>query len=76
MITSDSLWAEFADRKLAQAMAVGNAWSRYHMTQKEKQASMNLAAGDEMQFYFFDGKIGRIVIDHRARGAYIEREQP
>ena len=76
IITSDSLWAEFTERKLSKALAIGNAWSRYHMNQKEKQASKNLAAGEEMQFYFTGGKIERIIIDRRARGAYLEREQP
>jgi hypothetical protein len=70
LICGDSLWAEFAQRKLERAAVMGRAWSRYHQLERERAAGRNLAAGDRMDFAFRDGRIARISVRGGARGAY------
>ncbi|MDI6739119.1 MAG: LptA/OstA family protein [Candidatus Edwardsbacteria bacterium] len=72
MITGDSLWAAFEQKKIARAKVMDNAWSRYHQLAKDKTAGRNLAAGALMDFTFRDGRIARITITGGARGAYLE----
>lgn len=72
LITGDSLWAEFEQRKIARSAVTGNAWSRYHQRDAAGVAGRNLAAGARMDFSFRDGRIARITIRDSARGAYRE----
>lgn len=72
LICGDSLWAEFAQRKIDRAAVMGHAWSRYHQREQERAVGRNLAAGDRMEFSFRDGRIARISVRSGARGAYRE----
>jgi lipopolysaccharide transport protein LptA len=74
LISSDSLWAEFDGNKLSYAHAWGNVFARYHHRERGKTTGKNLSQGQEMQFYFNQGKPSRVLIEKGARGAYSSRE--
>ncbi|MBU1355014.1 MAG: hypothetical protein KJ620_00400 [Candidatus Edwardsbacteria bacterium] len=76
LIKCDSLWIEFAQGKLSQARATGSAWSRYHQLDKGKVSGWNVTAGDQMEFYFSEGKIDKLKVNQKSRGAYFELEKP
>ena len=75
VITGDSLWADFAQRRISRARVMDNAWSRYHQQAAGKMTGRNLAAGRLMDFTFSGGRISRITISTDARGAYREQER-
>jgi lipopolysaccharide export system protein LptA len=74
LIRSDSLWMEFSQGKISQARAAGSAWSRYHQFEKGKVTGWNITSGNQMEFYFNQGKIDRINVSSDAKGAYFEKE--
>ncbi len=76
LIKCDSLWIEFSQGKLSQARATGSAWSRYHQLDKGQVSGWNVTAGDQMEFYFTQGKIDKLKVNQKSRGAYFELEKP
>jgi len=76
LIKCDSLWIEFDQGKLSQARANGHAWSKYHQLDKGRTTGWNITAGDRMEFYFTQGKIDKLNVNQKARGAYFELEKP